>query len=354
MDQPLLREYGMNRAYLLPNISCKLSLLVLFLLLPGFVFGLGHLENREVVVVESLRGPTGLGIAKLAGDNPILPGDFDVEYRFSSAPDVTVSNVLSGEADIAALPTNVAARLYSAGVPYRILAVNTLGVLYIVSTDPAIEDLGDLEGRELLVSGRGANPDIILRALLEGRGIDPDEDLAIRYANHTEAAQLLLSGREQSALLPEPFVTRVLQQSPGARIAVDIQEEWQRQLGAGSTIGLGCIVVHNRLVEEEPAFVATFLEEYLASVEWVRSNPEQAGPIVEELGVGFTAEEAREAIPRANLVGLFGVEAYRAIDPYFRALYAFDPASLGGSLPGQDLFVMPDELGGLFDPADRN
>ncbi|MFP4431161.1 MAG: ABC transporter substrate-binding protein [Spirochaetota bacterium] len=344
----------MNREYLLPHISCKLSLVVLLLLLPGIVFSLGHVENREVVVVESLRGPTGLGIAKLAGDNPILPGELDVEYRFSSAPDVTVSNVLSGEADIAALPTNVAARLYSSGVPYRVLAVNTLGVLYIVSTNPDIEDLGDLEGRELLVSGRGANPDIILQALLEGREIDPEEDLSISYVNHTEAAQLLLSGREESALLPEPFVTRVLQQNPEARVAVDIQDEWQRQLGRGSTIGLGCLVIHERLVEEEPAFVATFLEEYLASIDWVRENPEQAGPIVEALGIGFSAAEAQAAIPRSNLVGLVGSAAHRAIGPYFRALYAFDPASLGGSLPGSDLFVMPEELGGLFDPDTRN
>lgn len=344
----------MNRAYLLPHISCKLSLAALLLLLPGIVSGLGHVEDREVIVVESLRGPTGLGIAKLAGDNPILPGELDVEYRFSSAPDVTVSNVLSGEAEIAALPTNVAARLYAAGAPYRVLAVNTLGVLYVVSTNPVIEDLGDLGGRELLVGGRGANPDIILQALLQGRGMDPDEDLAIRYINHTEAAQLILSDRAESALLPEPFVTRVLQQNPKARVAVNIQEEWQRQLGSGATIGLGCLVIHERLVEEEPAFVAAFLSEYLASIEWVRGNPELAGSVVEALGIGFSAEEAQAAIPRANLVGLVGADAYEALDSYFRALYAFDPASLGGSLPGRDLFVMPDELGGLFDPDTRN
>lgn len=344
----------MSRAYFVPNARCKLCLVAFLFVLPALLFGLGHSENRQLIVVESLRGPTGLGIAKLAGDNPILPGDFDIEYRFSSAPNVTVANVLSGESQIAALPTNVAARIHAGGAPYQILAVNTLGVLYLVSTDQSIDGLSDLRGRDLLVSGRGANPDIILRALLERQDIDPDEELTISYVNHTEAAQLLLSGRAETALLPEPFVTRVLQQNPDAGVAVDIQDVWQQELGSGATIGLGCLVIHNRLLEEEPEFVATFLREYLASIEWVRENPAEAGPVIEELGIGFTAREAQEAIPRANLVGLFGEEAYEAMRPYFRALYDFNPASVGGSIPGRELFVMPDELGGLFDPPDRN
>lgn len=293
---------------------------------------------REVRV-EVLRGPTGMGMIRLMDERPVLADGANVEYAVSGAPDNVVSKVLSGEVDIAALPSNVAAKLYNDGVPYRLAVLNTLGVVYVVSNDPEVETFDDLAGRQIENSARGANPDVIFRYLLSEHGIDPEADVELRYHNHTELAQLLIAGRAEVAVLPEPFVTRVVNASDTARVVLDLQEVWREIKGEEAFIGMGSLVVSDELVEERPDFVRSFLDEYRASVEWVNRNPDEAGVLIEENELGFTAESAAEAIPRANITYVEAAQARGPLEEYFSVLLDYDEESLGGRLPDEDFYL---------------
>jgi NitT/TauT family transport system substrate-binding protein len=293
----------------------------------------------RVVRAEVLKGPTGMGMIRLIDEKPSFGENVTVEYAVNSAPNVLVSKVLSGEVDIAALPSNVAARLYNGGVPYQLAAVNTLGVLYLVSNGMAVDSVADLGGQRIDNSARGANPDIIFRYLLSEHGIDPEEDVELRYFNHTELAGLVIAGRSELAVLPEPFVTRVTGASDSARVVLDLQEAWRELKGDDAFIAMGVLVVKRSLVEDHPQFVRDFLEEYRASIEWVNANPAPAGRLIEENELGFPAAAARQAIPRANIRYIGAADARERLEEYFSVLYDYDPASVGGSLPDDGFYL---------------
>lgn len=327
--------------------KCLAAAGIVFLLLsaPGWTRGEqeeplspGEGPTREVTA-EVLKGPTGMGMIRLIDDTPAFASNVEVSYAVNGSPDVLVSKVLSGEVDIAALPTNVAAKLYNGGVPYKLAAVNTLGVLYVVSNGPRINSFEDFAGMRVDNSGRGLNPDIIFRHLLGENGVDPESEVELRYFNHTELSQLFIAGRSQVAVLPEPFVTRVLGASDSARVEMDLQEAWRELKGDDAFIAMGCLVVKDSLVEEHPQFVRDFLEAYEASVRWVNENPRDAGRLIEENELGFEAEMAAEAIPRANIRYIEAPEARERLEEYLSVLREFDPESVGGSLPDGGFYL---------------
>ena len=112
--------------------------------------------------------------------------------------------------DAATLPSNIAAQLWNRDVDVKITATFLWGVLYIVGTDPE-SGIPGLAGRQVYSLGRGSTPDLLLRYLLGTEGIDPEADLTIAYGlGQIELSQLLIAGRIDAAVLPEPFVTRTL------------------------------------------------------------------------------------------------------------------------------------------------
>ncbi len=290
------------------------------------------------VQVEMLRGPTGMGAIQLIDREPDFAG-VDVNYRISGSPQNTVARVLNGEVDIAALPSNVAAKVYNGGAPYQLAAINTLGVLYLVSRDGGVSAWDDLRGREIGNIGRGANPDFIFRYLLQQNGLDPEEDVSLRFYNHTELAQLIISGRQDLAVLPEPFVTRVLSSAPDTRIVLNLQEEWQAVKGADAEVGMGALVVKRELAQSDPEFLEAFLSAYRDSVRFVNNEPAAAGELIEKHQMGFTAESATAAVPRANIVFRPAPEARAAFEEYLNVLRGFDPTAIGGALPDDEFYL---------------
>ena len=319
-------------------VSWFISIALVVLVTAPAVAQTGAGASGTEVTAEFLRGPTGMGGIRLIDEEPDFAG-VDVEYRLSGSPQNTVARVLSGEVDIAALPSNVAAKVYNAGAPYQLAVVHTLGVLYLVSRDDEVSDWSDLPGREIGNIGRGANPDIIFRYLLRQNGLDPDGDVDLRFYNHTELAQLVIAGRREVAVLPEPFVTRVLTAAPEAEVAIDFQEEWRKIKGADAEIGMGALVVKKSLVESNPDFVRSFLRAYRESIRFVNEEPTAAGELIEKHQLGFTADNAASAIPRANIVFRPAPEARRALEEYLQVLLDFDPASIGGSLPDDGFYL---------------
>src|SRR4030042_1582339 len=82
--------------------------------------------------IGSLNGPTSIGMIKLHNEKPSLGKDVTSNYEIIATPDIMISKLLSEEIDIAALPTNVAVKLYNKGLNYKLAAVIGYGVLYLI------------------------------------------------------------------------------------------------------------------------------------------------------------------------------------------------------------------------------
>ena len=248
--------------------------------------------------IAALKGPTAMGLVKLMKDSESGETTGN-EYTFTlagSADEVTPA-LLKGELDMACVPANLAAVLYNKTEgEIEVLAVNTLGVLYIVENGESVHSMADLKGKTIVAAGKGSTPEYALRYLLTENGIDPDNDVTIDWkSEHSECVAALASGQASVALLPQPFVTVAQSKIEGLRMALDLNAEWDA-LDNGSALITGVIVARRAVVEENPAAVNEFLKEYAASVDYVNANTADAAALIGEYSI-VDAAVAEKALP---------------------------------------------------------
>ena len=289
--------------------------------------------------IAALKGPTAMGLVKLMKDSESGETTGN-EYTFTlagSADEVTPA-LLKGELDMACVPANLAAVLYNKTEgEIEVLAVNTLGVLYIVENGESVHSMADLKGKTIVAAGKGSTPEYALRYLLTENGIDPDNDVTIDWkSEHSECVAALASGQTSIALLPQPFVTVAQSKIEGLRMALDLTKEWDA-LDNGSGLITGVIVARRAVVEENPAAVEAFLKDYAASVDWVNANTADAAALIGEYGI-VDAAVAEKALPYCNIVCLTGADLLEALPGYLEVLYNASPAAVGGEMPDNSFY----------------
>ena len=287
-----------------------------------------------------LSGPTGIGAMNLwaAAD----AGETKNTYHITmpGANDEVVAALSNGEADIAAVATNLAATLYnktSGGV--TVLAVNTLGVLSMLSNGQEAATVSDLKGKTIYAPGQGANPEYILRYVLTGNGLDPDKDVTLRFVG--EGSELLTvwqSDPEAVILAPQPVATSILMQNENAKTLFDMTEEWDKIAGGDSTLMMGCVIVRNEFLQANPGAVELFLQEYAASIEKAQFDVEGTAALCEQYGLIPKAALAQKAIPSCGLTFVTGAEMKTGLSGYLQVMFDANPKSVGGALPGDGFY----------------
>ena len=305
-------------------------------------------ESAEPEVLEGadvnlavLAGPTGIGAVGLMEANDAGETVNNYNFTVAAANDEVVAGVANGSFDMAAVATNVAANLYqktSGGV--QVVALNTLGVLYILEKGEGVQSIADLKGRTVYATGQGANPEYVLEYLLEQNGLTysldgSEADVQLQFMAADELSAGMISGQYDLCMLPA--VTAVTVQNPDVRVALDLTAEWNA-LDVDGQLTQGCIVVRTAFAQEHPQAVEAFLQEYAASIESVQADPAHAGELCEQYGVVAKAPIATKAIPSCNLVCITGDDVRTTLEPYFQVLLNANPQSVGGELPGDDFY----------------
>ncbi len=289
--------------------------------------------------IAALKGPTAMGLVKLMqeSENGETSGN-DYTFTLAGSADEVTPALIKGELDMACVPANLAAVLYNKTEgALEVLAVNTLGVLYIVENGESVQSIADLKGQTIVAAGKGSTPEYALRYLLTQNGIDPDSDVTIDWkSEHSECVAALASGQATIALLPQPFVTVAQSKIEGLRMALDLNAEWDA-LDNGSGLITGVIVARREVVEENPAAVNEFLKEYAASVEWVNANTADAAALIGENGI-VDAAVAEKALPYCNIVCITGAELLEKLPGYLYVLWEADPAAVGGEMPDNSFY----------------
>ncbi len=287
--------------------------------------------NFKVAV---LRGPTAVGMIKMMDSQPSMGENVKAEYVIEQTPDTLSAKLLTGEIEIATIPTNMAAKLYNKGVAYQLAAMNTWGVMYVLTNGVAVNSWADLKGQQIDNSSQGSAADVVFRYLLNKNGINPDKDVTIKYiASPVEQAQLAIAGKSKITVLPEPWVSTVLGQNKDMKLALDFQTEWTRINGADVPFAQTCLVIKADFAAKNPEIMAKFLQEYANSMDWVNKNPAEAGELVKKQDIGIPADVAAAAIPRCNLRYMSALDAKPSVEKYLQVLLDFSPDSIGGKLP---------------------
>lgn len=291
-------------------------------------------EKTGVTVnIGVLKGPTGMGAAWLMDQNEQGLSANSYNFTIAGAPDVLTGQLISGDMDMAALPTNAISTLYNKTEgKITVLGVNALGVLYVLENGDRINSVADLEGKTILASGQGSTAEYVLNYILEQNGVSAEIFWA---SEHSEAATLALSGEYDIVMLPEPFVTTVTTKNGSFRVALDLTREWEA-LGGGE-LTMGGIAVRTEFLEAHPDAVKAFVKEYANSVAFTNAQSADAAKLIAKYEIA--AEEiAKNAIPRCNIVWLHG-ENYKAkLENFLGVVYKANPAGIGGKMPGDDFY----------------
>lgn len=319
-----------------------LSLLVVIILSMTTLLGCQNkkttIEDTTMIKVAALKGPTAMGMVKMMDDAKTTK---NYEFQIKAAIDEITPLLVKGDVDIAAVPANLASVLYNnTEGEVKVLAINTLGVLYIVENGESIKSISDLKGKTIYTSGKGATPEYTLNYILKENGIDPEKDVTIEYkSEHAECVAILASEENAIAMLPQPFVTTAQTKNDKIRIALDMNNEWDKlqQKEDKSALVTGAIVVRTQFLEEHTELVNKFLDAYKDSVEYVNSNIEEAAVMIEEQDI-IPAAVAKIALPYCNIVFIEGEEMKTKLSGYYTILFEQNKKSVGGSLPDDTFY----------------
>ena len=295
-------------------------------------------KEKVDVNIAAMKGPTALGMLKMMEDAEAGTTANNYNFTIAGAADEITASLIKGDIPIAAVPCNLASVLYNkskGGV--TMLGINTLGVLYIVETGETVQSVEDLRGKTIYSTGKGTTPEYTLNWLLKSAGMEPGKDVTIEYKSEaTEVAAILSQTENAVAMLPQPYVTTVLNSNAKARIALDITKEWEA-LNDGSTVVTGVVVANTKYLTENPDVVNAFMEEYVASAAYTVENVDAAAALSEKFDI-FKAAIAKKAIPYCNIVLIEGDEMKTKANAYLNVLFEQNPASVGGTLPEDNFF----------------
>lgn len=290
----------------------------------------------------ALKGPTGVGMTYLMEANEAGTAANAYTVTLLASPQDAQARILNGEADIAAVPTNLAAVLYNkTGGKVKLLAVNTLGVLHILENGESIHSVADLKGKTIYSTGQGSNPEYVLNYVLEKNGLIPGKDVKIQFVNdNDELATLMATGEAKVAMVPEPSATTVLTKNSTVRAALDMTEEWKKASNDESALMMGCVVVNTDFAAKNPQAVKDFLTEYQSSVEKAAQTEaiDRTAQLCEQFAIIPKAAVAKKALPGCNLYFAAGANMKNQIEGYYQVLFDANPQSVGGKLPDDNFY----------------
>ena len=288
--------------------------------------------DGNAINVGALKGPTAMGMAQLLEDET---------YNVSivASPDEMVPMIVQGQVDIAAIPANLSSVLYQkTEKQIKVLAANTLGVLYLVENGDTIQSIEDVKGKTIYASGKGATPEYALESVLTAHGIEPGKDVTVEFkSEHAEVVAALAADQTAVGLLPQPFVTTAQMKNENLRVALDLNELWESGMTDGSRLVTGVVVVRTEFLENHPQEVEAFMAAYEQSVTFVNSETEAAAEIIGAHDI-VTAEVAKQAIPDCSIVFITGEELETMLSGYLNILFEQNPQTVGGAVPDEAFY----------------
>lgn len=288
--------------------------------------------------VYALNGPTGIGLAPLAEKAENGEGSLNYTINNVGANDEIVAKIVNGEADIAAVATNLASTLYkktNGGI--KVLAINTLGVLNIVTKGEEISSIADLKGKTVYSTGQGANPEYIFKYILSENGLTVGQDVTVEFVSEpTELVTKVVGSESAIVLAPQPVATTITVKDQSAKIAININDEWDKV--SDSKLVMGCVIARNEYIDANPDAVEAFLKDYEESVKTVNTDVDSAAALCEKYGIVASAVIAKKAIQFCNIVFEDGTDLKTDLSAYLEFLYNANPQSVGGQLPDDSFY----------------
>lgn len=251
----------------------------------------------------------------------------------------------TGDYDIIHCPSNVGAILYNnedLKEDAVVIDIGNLGLLYVMTTDPSVKSMQDLQGRNVYSIGEGGPPEYTMGYLLEQEGLD-NVNMSFK-STPFEVLNLLQDEENSIVLLPQPFVEVAKLLVPGIYTPIDITEEWDSlNLESGAESVITITIVRKSFLEEHEEAVVEYLNMCKKSVDYCLENPKEAADWTDEFETFLNGEVAEAAVPYVNMCAITGQEMKDKLSGFLQIIYDYNPDAVGGAMPGDDFYYIPPE-----------
>lgn len=284
-------------------------------------------------------GPT-VTLAQAVASGALAGLAGEVSLTVWRTPDELRAGLTSGGIDLSVMPVQAAANLHNRGMGLTLVNVMTNGLLHVISPAGGPAGLAGIDGRTVAVPYANDTPDLILRALIARHGIAPR---IVTTGTPIEAAQMLLAGGVDAALLSEPAATVAVLRGaeagrPMAR-AVDIQEEWGAVTGLGPVVPQAGLAVTRGFAEAHGELIAPLHDALAAATAVVLADPAAAASHA-AAPLDLPAPVLARSIPHCRLTATPARDARPAIEAMLNLIAAADAAIIGGRLPGEEFYAL--------------
>jgi NitT/TauT family transport system substrate-binding protein len=258
-------------------------------------------------------------------------------------PDEMRAGLTSGTMQAVVLPVQVAATLYNRGFPLKLLNVMTNGLLYVISADTSVAGFADLKGRKLAVPFRNDMPDLVVARLLKHEKLTAGTDLTVEtVGSPVEAIQMLLAGRVDAVLAPEPAISAAIIRARGAgkTIArvIDIQKVWGEVSGGQPVLPQAGLALTNAFADANPGVADALQEALEKTVAAVNAAPDGAAADAAD-ALEMPAPVIAASVATSNLVAARASAMRAEIESMLTTLSDADPALIGGKLPDDGFYL---------------
>lgn len=287
-------------------------------------------EDRENKIrIAAANDPMGLGFAKLSVDRAYA---YDVE--FCATPEEAIELFNSGKADVLSVSLDTAAKLYNeSGASIQMLAINTLGMTYVLSNDAEIKTLDALAGKTVYCPAEDAAVNAIFAKSLEMHGVS---GVDIQYKTADEIRSGMIDGTIEHCVLPEYKATGTISRIEGANAPIVLANLWNGK--AGFDLAQGCIVAKKDYVAKNAELIEEFLSFYEVSINYLEKNLTGAAFFLSENKFFQSSDLAKAVISNSNLRFVTGTEMKELAKKNIEALVSVDSGIIKGAAPADDFY----------------
>jgi len=253
-----------------------------------FFIALLAASNFYAQTIAILNGPSAIPCAYL------MEEETEYEYLSCASAQTALPKLIKGEADIGFLPPNLAAKLYTENKGALLcLGICGKGNLFLITKDKDYNDLSQLQGKSIACAGQGATPEYVMNYILNKKGIS---DVKLDFSTpNPQIAAMLLSGKFDYAIVPEPFASVAKEKDSNVRL-ISISKEFSAVTG-GRDFPMTLLLVNKNYAENHKKEIASFIKKYEKAVKRTIKNPSEAAELAEKHELGLKAELAQKAIP---------------------------------------------------------
>ncbi|WP_405142984.1 ABC transporter substrate-binding protein [Sphaerisporangium sp. NBC_01403] len=204
--------------------------------------------------------------AKALGSNVTLK-----TATFNAGPAATEA-IFSDAIDATYIGPNPAINAWSKskGQAIKIVAGSASGGVYLI-VKPTINSAADLKGKKIATPQLGNTQDVALRFWLKDKGLKTDTkgggDVSIVPQDNSQTLQTFATGDIDGAWVPEPFASRLIQES-GGKILVTEADLWPNK-----QFVITHLIVRQQFLKEHPDLVKKLIEAHVESNAYIQSDP---------------------------------------------------------------------------------